>query len=206
MRVLRRRNGQSLRPKVLPSACARIPSMLLDCVTSSSRIDRRQADFCISLGSAVPDSARPPRSIASGAMGVAPAVQQLLCEGAGRGERRRAPLSSETLLARLQSYRCHWQSQCPSSPADGALSPSPRHCPQAWSRSRGPASQAPPPRAIRTSADSSREWTGRSPRTRATRRLEARNARFKAEGWMEARTWLAEGKVGYAIAGEGGRA
>ena len=39
---------------------------------------------------------------------------------------------------------------------------------------------------------------------RATRRLEARNDRFKAEGWMEARTWLADGKVGYAITGEGG--
>jgi hypothetical protein len=40
---------------------------------------------------------------------------------------------------------------------------------------------------------------------RATRRLDARNARFKVEGWMEARTWLGpDGRFGYEVTGEGG--
>lgn len=40
---------------------------------------------------------------------------------------------------------------------------------------------------------------------RATRRLEARNTRFKVEGWVEARTWMGpDGRFGYAVTGEGG--
>jgi len=41
-------------------------------------------------------------------------------------------------------------------------------------------------------------------RYRALRRLEARNDRFNLDGWLEARTELADGRFSYVVVGEGG--